>query len=101
MTQDTMIDQIKKNVEEMGKNKMHEIDQLTMMVDTQRMLIRILQLHIKEQDDIPSPNRDIRYLCDYCGCSLIGKEFMYQVKLKDRYVCLCNDCMWYYLEDLK
>ena len=36
-------EQIEANVFEMNKNEMHEVDQLVMMVDTQRSIIRILQ----------------------------------------------------------
>jgi len=35
-------EQIEANISKMNKNDMHEIDQLTMMVDTQRSIIKIL-----------------------------------------------------------
>lgn len=39
--------EIQQNVEKMNKNNMHEIDQLIMMCDTQRSVIRILQNELR------------------------------------------------------
>lgn len=43
-----MIKYIEENIDEINKNEMHEVDQLVMMVDTQRMLIKILRSRIRE-----------------------------------------------------
>ena len=42
------IKEIKSNIKRMNSETMHEVDQLTMMVDTQRSIIRLQQQKIKE-----------------------------------------------------
>ena len=43
--------EIQENIEKMNSGEMHEVDQLTLMCDTQRSLIRTLQQRIKELEN--------------------------------------------------
>ena len=61
------MEQIKANIAEMNKNKMHEVDQLILMVDTQRSIIKKLQRGaymdyiIESMMSIEIPNQSHRY----------------------------------------
>ena len=61
------MEQIKSNIAEMNKNKMHEVDQLILMVDTQRSIIKKLQRGayidyiIESMMSIEMPNQSHRY----------------------------------------
>ena len=42
------MEELQANIKELNSGTMHEVDQLVMMVDTQRSIIRTLQAEIKE-----------------------------------------------------
>lgn len=42
------MEEIQQNIVQMNSGTMHEVDQLVMMCDTQRSLIRMLQQEIKD-----------------------------------------------------
>ena len=46
-TQQLTIEEMEANILEMSEGNMHEVDQLVMMCDTQRSIIRMLQKEIK------------------------------------------------------